>query len=730
MKKTAILFLTVLITISILQLGCSTSEDSDSSSFENGEALISDLKFDEADEVFEKFLESDSLNYLGLYGSALVDEHRFKFIDALIKYMTIVEAAEDIPAAYLGLYRMYSFFDMPSEAFATGYKYIELAGTSIESSRLKAEILLASNKYKRLRKEVSDQSLFAEHKGEKNFIIAQTFQLEKSFDSAQFYFEAGLKNSDESPSYFLAASDFLARAGLNDSAITFSAKAIELSNYSYLMTIDHFFMLLKNNYFDQANHIIKKLSSIGLNNKTVQLLHYYNYFYQKRFNMSRYALNEFMREGSSGFSRDYYDFLVGCKRDEGNSPGDLMKLILSNMYRTGYSNEILSNVNYILLRNIAETKNHISTLREIEQLSGIYLSKKDIKLMKIEQLYLSGQTKEAENSISALSKSNARNTEWLTAVGNIYKNILIRKYDKAEQNYKDVLKFDKWYRPAFENYIQMFRQNKNYKKSLQVFKDYPHFENQFPDLRTLKAVCLIESGKFDRGFKLLEQSIDNNKEDLTIFKDLFYASLIQKNNAGFEKILSLLENYNGHNSDALTIASEKYLKMNNYNKSENLSQKAFDLNNENNDAKVINAFANYKLGQVQSAEQILNTIIIEDRYNSKANMYLAQLLATEGKDFDQASNLARKAVSFSQYGYDEWMTLCFAYYQMGRYDLCRGEAIKSSRKYNKLPIPFYWLGLSQFEEEKDGAKENLTKALELGLTGEQLEMANKVLKLL
>ncbi len=168
--------------------------------------------------------------------------------------------------------------------------------------------------------------------------------------------------------------------------------------------------------------------------------------------------------------------------------------------------------------------------------------------------------------------------------------------------------------------------------------------------------------------------------------------------------------------------------MKNYEKSKELSLKAFELNNKNYDAKVINAFANYKTGQVQSAEQILDTIIIEDRYNSKANMYLAQLLTTEGRDYQKASNLARKAISFSQYGYDEWMTLCFAYYQMGRYDLCLGEATKSSHKYKEFPLPFYWLGLSQFEQDKDGAKENLTKALELGLSGEQLKLANEVLK--
>ncbi len=728
MKKTVILFLTILITISILQLGCGTSEENESSSFEKGEALLSEFKFEEADEIYKKFSERDSLNYKGFYGSALVDEYRFKFIDALIKYMTVVETADDYAPAYLGLYRMYRFFDMPSEASMVGFKYIKLAGASIESSRLKAEILLESNSSKRLRNEISNQSHFDSHKGEKNFIIAQTYLLENSFDSAQYYFEQGLKNSEESPSYFLAASDYLEKIGLIDSAITLSSKAIELSNYDYLTTIDHYFKLLNNNYFNQANNLIDKLQSLGLDDGTRQLLIYYNYFYQPRYNMSRYALNEFMRQGNSGYCNNFYDFLVSCKKDEGNTPSDLMKLVLSEMSRSGYPEEILHTVNYIMLRYLSETLNPIYTLKEIDRLPGIYSAKKETKLMKIEQLYLSGQAGEAEAEMKALSKASAKRADWLTSIGNIYKNKLIRKYDKAERNYKDALDIDKWFKPAFENYIQMFRDIGNYKKSLKVFKDYPYFEKKYSDLKILKAVCLVESGDFEKGLKLLEQSIGNKKEDLTIFADVLYAARIQNNNSATEKILELMEKFNEHNSKALSFTSDIYLRLKNYDKSKELSRKAFELNNKNYDAKAVNAFANYKTGQVKSAEQILDSIIIEDRYNSKANMYLAQLLVTEGRDYQKASNLARKAISLSQYGYDEWMTLCFAYYQMGRYDLCRAEAIKSSHKYTEFPLPFYWLGLSQFEENKDGAKGNLKNAIKLGLSGEQLKLANEVIK--
>jgi hypothetical protein len=74
------------------------------------------------------------------------------------------------------------------------------------------------------------------------------------------------------------------------------------------------------------------------------------------------------------------------------------------------------------------------------------------------------------------------------------------------------------------------------------------------------------------------------------------------------------------------------------------------------------------------------------------------------------------------------MNLSYVYFQTGRYDLSRGEALKASQSRKDEPEPFFRVGMAMFMEEKEEARENLEKAIELGLKGEKLEIARQTLQ--
>jgi len=76
------------------------------------------------------------------------------------------------------------------------------------------------------------------------------------------------------------------------------------------------------------------------------------------------------------------------------------------------------------------------------------------------------------------------------------------------------------------------------------------------------------------------------------------------------------------------------------------------------------------------------------------------------------------------------MNLSYVYFQIGRYDFSWGEALKASRSHKDEPEPFFRIGIAMYMrgEEKAEVKENLEKAIELGLKGEDLETARATLK--
>ena len=75
------------------------------------------------------------------------------------------------------------------------------------------------------------------------------------------------------------------------------------------------------------------------------------------------------------------------------------------------------------------------------------------------------------------------------------------------------------------------------------------------------------------------------------------------------------------------------------------------------------------------------------------------------------------------------MNLAFVYMQAGRYDLARGEARKASNSYSGEPEPFFRMGQAFWLEEKDDeARENLQKALDMGLSGDLRREAEELLE--
>jgi tetratricopeptide (TPR) repeat protein len=201
-----------------------------------------------------------------------------------------------------------------------------------------------------------------------------------------------------------------------------------------------------------------------------------------------------------------------------------------------------------------------------------------------------------------------------------------------------------------------------------------------------------------------------------------------KGDAGaIEEIITLVQQLNESDADALLMAVDYYSDRKDFAKALPLAEKAHQLETGYLTAQVAHAYAQYGSGVKQQAMETLDSLLTVDQDNARTNYTLSKILVQEGIDLPRASNLARRAVFSSFMGYDEWMNLCHAYYRSDRLDLCRGEASKASRKFEDRPGPYFWMGMVQHREKDQGAKGNLQKAIDLGLTGDELTQAREIL---
>ncbi|MFQ6008925.1 MAG: hypothetical protein ACE5K8_08260, partial [Candidatus Zixiibacteriota bacterium] len=341
-------------------------------------------------------------------------------------------------------------------------------------------------------------------------------------------------------------------------------------------------------------------------------------------------------------------------------------------------------------------------------------------------LMQTGQESKFEKIMTLLAQYHGAQPDWLTGMADVYR--FVKRYDDADEYYRLALQYDTWYRPAFENMIDMHRQLKQRKKVLALFDTYAHFEKRYPEISLLKAVCLVESDSIEEGINLFEQHFRQLRGDLTRFTEFITLLDKKKRQGEVKQFYHLLLQINRDNPDALVLAAKFECDLKKFETTLSLAEEALTIEPGCVSASVQKARALYGLGKRTEAFAIFEKNLELDEYNIDNNYYFSRILATEKTDLRKAVNLASRAVFDADHDLRTWMNLCYAYYQSGRYDLSRNEANKAIQKFAEEPEPYFWAGMAMHMEGNEEAKTNLRKAIDLGLKGKLLETARRTLE--
>lgn len=720
----------MLIILLLFISGCSKSpEDRKNNLYEKGLSYIEQFDFDAANASFKEIANIDPVSPLGLYGEGLVFERKLQYYDALSIYLILNDALPNFAPAFAGAFRTYTFLGHYDDAVEAANTYYRLLPDDPEAKKLLVKAYFNQGNYKRaLHEQLKIIKLSSDEIETLRLIMARIYYLEGNHDSARSIVDEVFIKPPNSSKFYYEAANYFEDAKLIDSSIALSKIAHRIDEDNFEMSLNHFNRLIRNKYFYEARKIIRNLVEKKVPATIIDGMELSYYFARDDKNKLRDKGVEYHAKNPDALSAVIYEM------QSRGEVGDLLSVSQDYaaynalVQKGNYDIKFKEFFNYVLALIFSKYEKDTRTIANLQEIKGIRSNSKELKIEIAFILYTIGEFDKSLEMLKQLERFHLDKIDWLTDIANIYSHRGVRKYEKAEQLYKKVLKINNWYLPAFENYVEMFHRQEKYKKALKIFDKYPYFEKNYPEIAIKKAVIYLKNDQIDKGLALFESNIIKVKGNIDLYSN-FISILKRKNRTNeIEHVTDLLKLHNSENSDALVFLAEYNNDYKEYSAALEQSQKAIAFEPDNPSAQIQKARALYYLGEKSEAIEIFENNITRFNSNPDNLYYFSRVLADEKKDFNRASNMAREAV-FNSYGSTRaLLNLSYIYYQMGRYNLSRGEAMKARNFDRTNPTPYFRIGLAMYHEGKDKAKENLLKAIELGLKGNDRDTALYVLE--
>ncbi len=709
--------------------GCSTSpEKKKEKLFYKALELAGEYKFDDAQKKFTELSQLDPGSPAGYFGTGYILEKKFQYFEALNVYLSITSNNPAYAPAQAGCWRILTHLKLYDDALTAGLAYNDAVPDDAESKLLLAESFMNYGQPFRSLKYLDTALTLGGDPPLVAMMRAHAYTLLHKDDTAQTYYRKALDEKSSSPRVYIEAAGYLEAAGLIDSAVQMSAKAVELSGDDIQTLVTHILFTLRNNYFTEARKALAQLEKQRVPKLVLVTLQTYYYDAKGDYSSARHRLNEVGQLSNYTITFWMLEMAIRAKVSDELTLTTNANAIRAKLSKGDYDEKFKGYAIFSEAMIVSRYLDDMIGLGELEQVPFKLTRRPEFQLRKTLLLYRTGQPDAFAEQEALIKKGHAHDPVWLTGLADIYSNRFMRRYDDAAEYYGKVLQIDTWYYPAFDNYVAMYQRLGKYDEALKLFDEYPHFFKEYPRYRLLKAVCMVRNNSIDAGVQLFLENISALKGDRTWFEKMHNALKKMGMNAKSTQLADWIAQNNRKDTDALVLAAQIYSENKQYDKALNIADDALKLEKESIDALAEKGWALYRLGKTEEALKILNANNKKQNFHIRTNYYLSQLLATEGMEPNRAANLARKAVFDSNSALWTWTNLSYVYLQIGRYDLARGEALKASHSYEGEPEPVFRLGMALYMEGKDEAREKLQEAIDLGLSGDLLKEARETLK--
>jgi len=713
----------------VVLAGCSQSpEQKKESLYQSGLDKIAEYRFDAAQAKFLELSDFDPSSPMGYLGTGMILEKQMCLYDALDIFMTVAEADAGIAPAHAGIWRVMTGLGEHENAMTAAVNWNRASPDDPEATMALARSLLQIDLASQARGKLD---LLLDQGGDEVMIEvmrAWSHAVDHDYDTAAAAYDRALTGGGLSAAASRMAVQYLEEIGEVDSAMAMSRQSVRLSGDDRQARIDHFHVALEHRYLSDARRTLAELESGGLPESILAIMNVDYHVAAGTITEARRGMDRVMLLVGSNLSTQILEMDVRGRADDELSVTTNSDVVRRDL-ESGKRNQSFADfASYMVAIKMTEFFKDFIGLDQLKLVPPAYKSRVSYGVTQAYLLYRTGQHEAFEEEEGKILKYHSGQPAWMIALADRYADVFMRRYDDAARLYAQVLKEDQWNRVALEHWVAMHRRLDQYEKIVDLFERYPSPAELFPEVGLLQAVCLAEGGLTTDGISLFLDRAGSLRGNLSWFEQMHLALEEQDDQAALAKLADWLEENDADLPELLSMAAGIRCDQKNYEAGRITAEQAVSLEAGLLLPLVNKARALYGLGQTEEALEILDGNVRQNEFHVESNLYLSKFLATEGMDPNRAANLARRAVFDSHSGLKPWLNLSYVYFQIGRYDLSRGEATKADRSYGGRPEAKFRIGMALYMEGKAEAREMLEKAIATGLHGDNLAEAQQTLK--
>jgi len=725
MKKATCLILPLL-----LWLACSQPEKHEpDQTFQTAVDHLAKLEFSTADSIFADLSHSDTSQTWGRLGTGLLHESRLEYIAALKEYWDILAEDESFAPAYGAVSRVLNRLDRPYRSLAASELFARTSGYRDRGNFELARACVAAHQFKRARSVLEDAVKAGYDPALADLVKAQSFVGELDIQSAQSAAGSAFgAASEQGNEFYREAAVYYEMSGKTDSAVALSRKALESSGGNVIALQDHFFLCLRTQHFEEARQILATLDGQDSDSTLIRNLTIRYHLAAKNTVQAFLALQRqqqplhvrtidgFFMEFKTKFPMgDYFT----CKEDIDFTDRRLEQMEVSAEFMDFIQDELI--IMLLTSMNRAPAYGRFDTLNTDAPRTDEYLLGR--------AFVATGHAKfdEAQEALDELIDRRDDDPAWLVRIADMMSYDVLFKYDQAEEIYYQALDVQPRFLPAFEGLIDMLMRTGQPDKALMAFGTFPHFAEVNPRIGVLQATCMALSGATEDATAVFERNLVPVSGSVYLVDDFLRALDARYD---FERLEAMVDRWvelRPETPDILIIAAEWKSDLGKYSDAEELAKEAEDLEPGNTYAAVQRARALFGRGKKRDAYDRFEKLMKEQPYDSEVNLYYSQVLSLDKKQEQMAGNYARSATSSVRNSLRAMLNVADMYERFDRPDLAVGRARQAANFFKIYPRAHYYLGRTLFLTGKPEATEHLRRAIELGLGGDDLGEARRML---
>lgn len=724
----------ILSLIALLLVSCSKSpEENIADLYANARTAMENLQFDEAERYLEELHQADSTTPLYEFGHGLLLEYKLQPFDALIYYTGLLDTDPSFDSAYIRTLEIYREVDALDDFFLKAGEYSQKKTNPMLSSAYIGESYFNRHNYSVAQTAFKQSILTA--KSDSSYyemLLARTYLRQGDFDSATVYYEQAMSKPNKPVRTFEVAADYLEDHGYYDSALTVHRLALDQQDATFFTKKKYFQRLLDLNRLTDARQFIDSLELAGADTLVQYGFKLAYAFKTKEPYLLRDVSSVHRLLAGNTFTAILYDMRSrGIIHDELSLGQDDMR-IGGRLVKESLPAEFEDFMIYYAARVYFDDGHGVNSTVKLEKMEGLRTTFPEVKMRLLTCWFDADKGDEALVEAKMLNEEHLEDPYWQWHLADFYRNLFVPKYELAEFSLLRTLRLSGYFPEAMHDYIDVLIAMKNYNKALNVLSQFPAYSENNPSFILSRAKLHYLNDEYDKGLAAMKEYLPYFSYDLTVIKEIARYLYRHDKTDALADFLGALPLDSTTNADLLLMGTKYALRTGEADKAVSYMARAIAEEPTNPIIGTLYQIARYNNGEKEDVFFKLDSITTLHSTNPHVAYYISKLMAREQTDLNKAANLARTAV-FGSGGDVEYMTnLSYVYYQMGRYDLAKGEAIKS-RNVDTTYGPAYFrlaMAYNKLHDENAAAlaKENLQKALDAGIWGDLKEEASALLK--